>query len=121
MKHLSRAIRSTPRTRGAAASVALLLVLACSSRAPGVARHVVDIRAFGYAPRTLTVSVGDTVIWSNHDPVPHTATGPRARWDTGEIRANASARWVADRPGTEEYVCAYHPNMRATLVIRPDG
>ena len=105
--------------RGAA--VALLLAGACSARPAGPARHEVEIRAFRYEPDTISVAVGDTLVWTNHDPVPHTATAPARRWDTGDIPRNGEGRWVADRAGTEEYVCAYHPGMRATIVVRPEG
>jgi plastocyanin len=118
MRKLLRAIRSNRGSRGTAAAAALLFAAGCSPETPRPARRAVEIRAFVYEPQTLSVAVGDTVIWINHDPVPHTATGPRGRWDTGPIGANASARRVADRPDTGEYVCAYHPNIRATLVVR---
>ena len=118
MRFPFRARSYAGRLRGAA--VALLLAGACSARGAGPARHDVEIRAFRYAPDTITVGVGDTLVWTNHDPVPHTATDSRRRWDTGDIPRNGEGRWVADRAGTEEYVCAYHPGMRATIVVRPE-
>ena len=100
-------------------AAALLAPAASSAQTHRAGRHVVNIQAFRFAPDTLRVSVGDTVVWSNHDMVPHTATDARKRWDSGNIAAGAVARRVVDRPGTQEYVCAYHPTMRAVLVVRP--
>jgi plastocyanin len=60
---------------------------------------------------------GDTVVWTNADVVPHTATLAQG-WDTGQIGANASGRIVAGQAGTYAYVCAYHPTMRGTLIVR---
>jgi plastocyanin len=77
----------------------------------------VEIRAFRYAPDTVVAAPGDTVVWTNADVVPHTATAAGG-WDTGEIGAAASGRIVAAKPGTYAYVCAYHPGMQATLVVR---
>jgi plastocyanin len=94
----------------------LMLCAGCGSAAPAV--HVVDIRAFRYEPAALTVERGDSVVWVNHDVVPHTATGPSGAWDTGAIQRDGRAAWVAAQAGSHTYVCAYHPNMTATLVVR---
>jgi plastocyanin len=100
-----------------AACAALALAAGCGAREARPATHHAEIRAFAYRPDTLTAAPGDTVEWTNHDVVPHTAT-MRGAWDTGQIGANASGRVVAGAAGTYDYVCAYHPNMRAVLVVR---
>jgi len=92
------------------------LAVACAGGATPRA-HAVDIRGFAYQPDTITVAVGDTLVWTNHDVVPHTATRAGA-WDTGQIAARAEGRWVAEAPGTHDYICAYHPNMKGTVVVR---
>ena len=101
----------------AAACAVLALAAGCGGGGGRPATHVVEIRAFRYAPDTVVAAPGDTVVWTNADVVPHTATAA-GRWDTGEIRAAASGRMVADKAGTYAYVCAYHPTMRGTLVVR---
>lgn len=97
-------------------AAATLLAAACGGSQP--ASHAVEIRAFRFLPDTVEVAAGDTVVWTNHDLVPHTASGPRGAWDSGRIDARGSARWVAGEPGTHEYLCAYHPTMRAVVVVR---
>jgi plastocyanin len=79
--------------------------------------HPVEIRAFQFAPATLTVRVGDTLAWTNHDMVPHTVAAPGS-WDSGSIAANATWRYTASRAGRFDYACAFHPGMKATLVVR---
>lgn len=101
------------RTGGVAA---LLLAAACASRAPRVVP--VEIRGFAFVPPTVEVHAGDTLQWINHDVVPHTATDSAGGWDTGQIAAGDTGRWVAATPGRHAYVCAYHPGMRAELVVR---
>lgn len=95
----------------------LMASSACAGQSPRARSHAVHINAFRYAPDTIRVAVGDTIVWTNHDVVPHTATGAENRWDTGKIDANAAGWWIADRPGMEQYICAYHPNMRAMVVV----
>lgn len=84
---------------------------------PPPATHEVDIRGFTFSPARLEVAAGDTVVWINHDVVPHTATSGDA-WDTGTLAAGASRRLVLDRVGEHPYDCTFHPNMKGILVVR---
>jgi plastocyanin len=96
----------------------LLALLASACAAPRPTTHAVAIQGFRFAPDTVTVSAGDTVVWTNHDVVPHTATAAEGAWDTGKIDATGSGHWVAGAAGTHRYVCAYHPTMQAVVVVR---
>ena len=101
-----------------AALCALVLAAACGGGGGArPAAHPAEIRAFRFLPDTITAAPGDTVAWTNHDVVPHTAT-LAGGWDTGEIGPGRSGRIVAGAPGTYAYVCAYHPGMRGTLRVR---
>ncbi|HEX6373273.1 MAG TPA: cupredoxin family copper-binding protein [Longimicrobium sp.] len=102
----------------AAACAVLALAAGCGGGGAGPTAHPVEIRAFRFAPDTLVAAPGDTVVWTNADVVPHTATAAEGGWDTGQIGANASGRIVAGEAGTYPYVCAYHPTMRGTLIVR---
>lgn len=76
------------------------------------------MKNFTFEPATITVSQGDTVIWSNTDFVPHSATARDTLWDSKLIEANGAWRLVATTPGTHEYYCVFHPNMKGTVVVR---
>jgi plastocyanin len=89
---------------------------ACSKVAPRA--HTVTMRNFGFAPAELTVSRGDTVVWSNADFVPHTATATDSLWDSKSIDASGTWRFVARTAGRHAYYCAFHPTMKATLTVR---
>ena len=58
------------------------------------------------------------MVWTNADFLPHTATARDAAWDSKTIEANAAWRLVAPTPGTHEYYCVFHPNMKGTIVVR---
>ena len=65
--------------------------------------HTVQIKGMAFVPATLNVSVGDTIVWVNDDLVPHTATGivdDVKVFDSGELAAKASWKYVASKPGT---------------------
>lgn len=72
-----------------------------------------------FRPGALAVAVGDTVVWINHDIVPHTATA-QGHWDTGSITRGNTGRHIPAKSGTLRYVCTLHPTMRGTLLIRKE-
>src|SRR5665213_113826 len=43
---------------------------------PAATTHTVVMKATSYAPQALTIKRGDTVVWVNEDPFPHTVTAP---------------------------------------------
>lgn len=80
------------------------------------ARHVVAIDGMQFAPPSLTVRRGDSVVWINRDPVPHTATAA-GTFDSKAIEPAQSWTYVAGKRGTFAYVCTFHPTMKATLTV----
>jgi plastocyanin len=56
-------------------------------------------------------------VWINRDPFPHTATASGA-FDSREMAPDASWTFTATRPGEIRYVCAFHPTMKGTIVVR---
>ena len=94
------------------------LFLDCSgvSAAAQPAAHTVIIDALNYAPATMTVKRGDTVVWINKDPFPHTVTAKGA-FDSHDIAAGHSWRYTARKAGDFSYVCTLHPTMKGTLKV----
>jgi len=77
----------------------------------------VAIDGTAYVQPTLTVARGTAVTWENRDPFPHTVTSA-GKFDSGIIAAGGRWRYVANKPGTYEYICTLHPNMKGTLVVK---
>jgi plastocyanin len=80
--------------------------------------HTVTIRGMNYLPPTLTVDVGDTVVWKNEDMVPHTVTDRGKSFESRSIVSGASWSYVANKKGTYSYYCTFHPNMNGKLIVR---
>jgi len=97
-------------------STALGATGACSRRAPR--SHQVAIRNFIFQPETLTVAAGDTVVWTNSDFVPHTATARGGEWDSKSVGANGTWTFVATTAGRHTYYCVFHPNMQGVIEVR---
>src|SRR5215468_233026 len=80
------------------------------------ATHTVVIEGVRFEPETITVARGDTVIWLNKDPFPHTVTAKGA-FDSRDIAAGKSWRWKASKAGEYAYTCTLHPNMKGMLKV----
>ena len=85
---------------------------------PEPRRHTVTIDATSYGPKTLTVAVGDTIVWVNRDMFPHTVTARGGGFDSGDIAAGKSWTYTVKAEGLFAYSCTYHPTMKGTLRIR---
>ena len=76
------------------------------------------MKGLAYEVSRLTVAVGTTITWSNHDPVGHTVTADDGSFDSGVIAAEAVWSHQFDRPGTYAFTCTLHPFMKGTVVVR---
>lgn len=78
--------------------------------------RTVVIDGVKFEPEALTVQRGDTVVWVNKDPFPHTVTAPGA-FDSHSIAAGRSWKYVARKAGDYSYTCTLHPNMKGSLKV----
>ncbi len=90
---------------------------AAARAAPKSATHTIVIQAMRFEPQELTVRTGDTIVWVNHDPFPHTVTAVGKQFDSHEIAAGASWKFTARYAGVFAYACSLHPNMPGTLRV----
>jgi plastocyanin len=70
------------------------------------------------APAEAAAKVGDTIEWVNKDILVHTATARNGDWDV-TMPPKTTVSLVLKKPGTIEYYCRFHPNMKATLMVAP--
>ena len=88
-----------------------------SSEAVEPVKHVVAMQGFVFQPAVATANVGDTIVWVNHDMVPHAVAATKGGWASGSMARNATWRLVVRKAGTVEYLCPFHPTMKGTLVV----
>jgi LPXTG-motif cell wall-anchored protein len=88
------------------------------ANAKAAASTTVTVRDFEFAPKAITVNVGDTVTWSNSGPTDHTATANDGSFDTGLLAKGESGSHTFDQAGTFSYFCQPHPFMKATITVQ---
>ena len=80
--------------------------------------HQVAIDNFSFTPSMLTVPVGTTVTWINHDDVPHTVVDTQKRFSSPALDTDEKFSHQFGSPGTYHYFCSVHPHMTATLIVK---
>ena len=104
--------------------IRLAVACACASLFAGAeaigaekpATHTVIIDGVKYEPEVVTVKRGETVVWINKDPFPHTVTA-KGGFDSHDIAAGKSWKYTARKPGEYAYICTLHPNMKGMLRV----
>ena len=91
----------------------------CHSTAITTAAGVtVDVRGFCYEPTVLTVQQGESVTWTNRDPVPHTVTGINSAWGNAvQFSQDQTVSFRFGEPGVYPYVCLLHPMMGGAVSV----
>ncbi len=83
-----------------------------------------------FSPAALSISVGDTVRWTNDGNIAHTVTSgtggsfpgdPDGLWDSGFLDLGQSYSRTFDTPGTFTVFCTLHPVLMGTATITVEG
>ncbi len=98
--------------------VLLVVALASLGASAHAATIQISIENLEYSPAEVSAKVGDTIQWSNKDVFAHTATARNGDFDVN-LPPKKTGSFVANKAGTVEYYCRFHPNMKATLKIAP--
>ena len=125
MNHLRlAAARFTP---GRAVVVAMLLgpivgaALALGAVAAEEAKqeaNVVTIDNFTFTPPELTVPVGTTVKFVNHDDIPHTVVDKNKAFRSKALDTDDAYSFTFASAGTFDYFCSLHPHMVAKIIVK---
>ena len=76
-----------------------------------------------FVPASVSINVGDTVVWSNDDSAAHTVTsgsavdGPSLVFDSSLLIAGGTFEHTFDSSGTEDYYCMVHPWMVGNVKV----
>jgi len=97
----------------------MLLVIRGSVANDKALSNEVVIDNFNYRPDKLTVAVGTTVTWINHDDVPHTVVSADQKTIVSPaLDTDEKFSYTFTARGTNDYYCSVHPHMKGRIIVR---
>ena len=115
--------RTRRSQRGWALGLAEGAIFAClalgvrAATADGASPAQIVIQNFQFDPPTISVPVGTTVTWTNHDEEIHSLISTQGGFSSPGLDSNQQFSFRFEKPGTYEYRCALHPQMTGTVVV----
>jgi plastocyanin len=95
-------------------------IAAATSAPAGSGKEVkVDISGFAFNPGSVTIQVGDTVIWTNNDSASHNVKADDGSFASSTLGNGASFSYTFNTAGTFTYKCGFHANMLGTVIVQP--
>jgi plastocyanin len=82
------------------------------------ASNVITIDNFTFSPKELTVAVGTTVKWVNHDDIPHTVVEKKTTFRSKALDTDDAYSYTFTSAGTFDYFCGLHPHMVGQVVVK---
>jgi plastocyanin len=122
IRHLRRVVTRFAPSR--ALVVAMLLgptlgaMLSLGAVAAQDATNVITIDNFTFSPKELTVAVGTTVKWVNHDDIPHLVVENNRTFRSKALDTNDSYSYTFTSAGAFDYFCALHPHMVGQVIVK---
>jgi plastocyanin len=93
-------------------------MLAFGSVAAQDPTNVVTIDNFAFTPPELTVAVGTTVKWVNHDDIPHLVVDKDKAFRSKALDTDDSFSYTFASAGTFDYFCGLHPHMVGKVIVK---
>jgi len=78
----------------------------------------ITIDNFTFTPKELTVAVGTTVKWLNHDDIPHTIVEKKTTFRSKALDTDDSYSFTFTSAGTFDYFCGLHPHMVGQVIVK---
>jgi plastocyanin len=79
---------------------------------------MVSIDNFTFSAKELTVAVGSTVRWINHDDIPHSIVARNAAFRSKALDTDDVYSFTFTSAGTFDYLCGLHPLMTGTIIVK---
>ena len=110
-------------TPGRAVVVAMLLgpvvgALLAFGAVAAQEENVVTIDNFTFTSPGLTVAVGTTVKWINHDDIPHNVIEKNKAFRSKVLDTDDSYSFTFASAGTFDYFCGLHPQMVGKIIVK---
>ena len=93
-------------------------MLALGSAAAQDPTNVITNDNFTFSPKELTVAVGTTVTWVNHDDIPHLVVEKKTTFRSKALDTDDSYSYTFTSAGTFDYFCGLHPHMVGQVIVK---
>jgi plastocyanin len=78
----------------------------------------VKIDNFTFGPPEMTVAVGTTVKFVNHDDIPHSVVDKNKAFRSKTLDTDDSFTFTFANAGTYDYFCGLHPQMTGKIIVK---
>ena len=82
------------------------------------APNEITIDNFTFTPKDLTVAVGTTVKWINHDDIPHNVVEKNKSFRSKALDTDDLFTYTFATAGTFDYFCGLHPHMVGQIIVK---
>jgi 3',5'-cyclic AMP phosphodiesterase CpdA len=79
--------------------------------------HDVGVDNFSFAPATISVPLGTTITWTNHDDVPHQIVSTEQKFKSPVLDTDGQFSHQFADAGAYKYFCSLHPKMTGQIVV----
>jgi plastocyanin len=97
-------------------AIAAAIALFLGSATAHAEDPMVTIDNFTFQPMQLTVKVGTTVTWKNHDDIPHTVVSA-GKFRSKTLDTDDSFSFTFTAAGDYKYFCSLHPHMTGMIKV----
>src|SRR5216684_1704183 len=80
--------------------------------------HVITINNLTFSTKELTVAVGTTIKWVNHDDIPHTVVEKQTTFRSKVLDTDNSYSYTFTSAGAFDYFCGLHPHMVGQVIVK---
>jgi plastocyanin len=80
--------------------------------------NAITIDNFTFGPPELTVAVGTTVKWVNHDDIPQSVVNKDKTFRSKALDTDDSFSYTFASAGTFDYFCGLHPHMVGKVIVK---
>ena len=91
---------------------------ATTAGAPSGASVSVGIKDIKFVPDAFTAKVGQKIVWTNNEAVPHNVTATEgADFESDTLNEGDTFDYTPKTAGTIDYVCTIHPGQNGSITV----